>query len=257
MKSRKTPPLARAAQKSAVIAAILAAWWFLPQHFRNMFLPPLNEIAFSFVEMAKTGEMWKHIGYSLSRALAGFLIAEALSIPLGILLGWFDKAERYLDPLFQVMRNTSVLAIMPLFVMFMGVGETSKIAIIVWGTFFPTLIVTIQGVKNVDPLLIQSAQSMGISRFGLFWKVVLPGALPYILAGFRQSAGVALIILVGAEMLGANYGLGFMILHYQQGFLVAKMFAGILTLAVLGVLVNALIVKLEARLTRWQEKIAK
>jgi NitT/TauT family transport system permease protein len=171
-----------------------------------------------------------------------------------LLLGWFARLERYLDPTLQIIRNTPVLAILPIFILILGIGDASKIAIVIWATFFPTLLNTIQGVKNVDTVLIRSAQSMGISSVGLFFKVILPAASPYILAGFRLSAGVALIVLVAAEMIGAMHGLGFMIFNYQHSYQVPKMYVGILTLAIIGVITNWLLLKLEGRLTRWQEK---
>jgi len=148
----------------------------------------------------------------------------------------------------------SVLAILPLFVLFLGIGEVSKVSVIVFGCFFPQLINTIEGVKNVDPVLIKAARSMGLSRLGIFWKVVLPGSMSYIIAGFRLCASISLLILVGAEMLGAEYGLGYMIYHYQQAYMIPKMYAGIIIMVVIGVLINGLIAYAEKRLTIWQEK---
>ena len=242
-------------RKSIIILLLLLFWLIIPNYVHNMFVPPLSEVLRTLVDMAKSGELWKHISSTLFRAFIGLAIAEAIAIPLGIAIGWFPKVEKYLDPVLQVARNTSVLALFPLFVLTLGIGELSKITIVLWGTFFPTLINTIQGVRNVDPLLIRSAQSMGISSLGLFRKVVLPGALPYILAGFRLSAGVSLLVVVGAEMLGADFGLGYMIFYYEQAFQIPKMYVGILVLAVIGVLVNYLISRLEHYLTRWQEKV--
>lgn len=241
-------------QKSVVVVFLLLLWFIVPYFAKNMFFPPLATILSAFGEMIRSGELFQHIAGSLTRALIGLVIAELIAIPLGILLGWFSWLERYLDPLVQIMRNTSVLAILPLFVLVLGIGEQSKIAIIVWGTFFPTLLNTIQGVKNVDLLLIRSARSMGISRLGLFRKVVFPAALPYILIGFRLSASISLLVLVGAEMLGAKRGLGYMIFYYEQAFLIPKMYVGILSMIVIGVVANYLIVLLEKRLTRWQER---
>jgi NitT/TauT family transport system permease protein len=186
-------------------------------------------------------------------AVLGLLIAEATSIPIGFFLGRFKTVEEYLDPLLQVIRNTSVLAILPLFVLILGIGEVSKIGIIIWAAFFPSLINTIQGVKNVDPILILSARSMGLRETGLFLKVILPAASPYILSGLRLSAGVSLIVVVGAEMIGARYGLGYMIFNYQHNYMVPYMYVGILTLAIIGVAVNSLLIRLEKKLMSWQE----
>jgi NitT/TauT family transport system permease protein len=152
------------------------------------------------------------------------------------------------------MRNTSILAILPLFLLIFGVGDISKYAIVIWACLPPTLINTIQGVKNADPVLIRSARSMGITTLGLFWKIVMPSAMPFILAGFRLSAGIALIVLVGAEMLGARYGLGFMIYNFMHAYMIPDMYVGIVMLAIIGIIVNAILIRVENYLTRWQEK---
>jgi NitT/TauT family transport system permease protein len=240
-------------RKTIVIAVIIALWIVIPLFLDNLYVPSLLTVVKEFGSLVESGELLRHILASMKIAAIGLLISEAVSIPLGVLIGWYKKLDTYLDPLLQVMRNTSILAILPLFVLFLGIGEVSKIAIIIWGCFFPTLINTIQGTKNVDPNLIRSAQSMGISNLGLFFKVVIPGASPYILAGFRLSASIALIVLVGAEMVGATNGVGFMIFNAQHSYMIPKMYVGIITLAIIGVLVNLLSTKMENRLLRWQE----
>jgi NitT/TauT family transport system permease protein len=241
-------------QKSAVIVLLLIAWLIIPAYIDNMYIPPLWEVLKAYGDLIANGDLWIHIASSMRVVLCGFLSAEVIAISLGLLLGWFNRPERYLDPLLQVMRNTSVLALLPLFVLIFGIGLLSKTVIIAWGAFFPTLINTSQGVKNTDPNLIKSAKSMGIGNVGLFLKVVLPASSPYILAGIRLSAGIALIVIVGAEMIGASSGLGWMIFNYQQAYIIPKMYVGVLTLSIIGVIVNTLLIKLERKLTRWQER---
>jgi len=146
------------------------------------------------------------------------------------------------------------MALFPLFLLVLGAGDISKIAILVWAAFFPTLLNTIQGVKNVDMTLIRSAQSMGISGPGMFAKVILPAASPYILCGLRLSTGVIWVVVVAAEMLGARAGLGYMIFTYEHVYMVPQMYVGIISLAIIGVVSNAILVRLENHITRWQEK---
>ncbi|MDR0513748.1 MAG: ABC transporter permease [Coriobacteriaceae bacterium] len=239
-------------RRSIVIVAVLLAWTIVPLFIKHMFMPSLIDVLSALVKMLETGEMADHILSSLARAGAGVVISVVLALPLGVLLGWYPKIEAYLNPLFTALRNTSILALLPLFVLFLGVGEISKVAVIVFGCFFPMLLSTIDGVKNVDPVLIQSARSMGISPFGLLSKVVVPAAMGFIISGFRLVCSISLLVLVGAEMLGAKSGLGFLIYRYEQSFQVPKMYAGILVMIVLGILVNWLIGKLERRLTIWQ-----
>jgi NitT/TauT family transport system permease protein len=217
-------------------------------------LPPLAKILEAFRVLIVKGELALDILYSLRVSFTGLALASVLAISLGLLLGWFKRIERYLDPVLQIMRNTPVLALLPLFLLFLGIGNTSKIAVVMWASLFPILLNTIQGVKNADANLIRSAQSMGVKNFGLLFKVILPAASPFILAGFRLSASVSLLVIVAAEMLGAQYGLGFMIFNYQLAYDVPKMYVGILTLSAIGVSLNFSLVQLEKRLTAWQEK---
>ncbi|MDR0851948.1 MAG: ABC transporter permease [Clostridiales Family XIII bacterium] len=241
-------------QNSVIIVALIALWFVLAHFMDSMYVPSPLKVLNEFGKLIASGELFKHIGTSLKIAFIGLLIGQVLAIPLGALLGWYSKAYRYLDPILTVLRNTSILAILPLFVLFLGIGDLPKIAIIAWGTFFPTFINTLQGVKTVDPILIRSAQSMGIGNLGLFFKVVLPAASPYITSGFRQAASVALLVIVGAEMIGARYGIGYMVFVAQKAYMVSKMYVGIITIAILGVVVNYLVERLERYVIRWQEK---
>ncbi|MDR1136268.1 MAG: ABC transporter permease [Clostridiales Family XIII bacterium] len=241
-------------KKSVVIAVLLVLWLIVPNFVHSMFLPPLGTVLKAGGGLAASGELWMHVCTSLKIAFAGLMISTVIAIPLGIILGWFKTVEDYIDPVFQVVRNTSILAMLPVFLLVLGIGDASKYAIITWATLPPTLINTIQGVKNADPVLIRSAKSMSIGNIGLFAKVIIPSAMPFILAGFRLSAGISLIVLVGAEMLGARYGLGFMIFNYMHAYMIPNMYVGILSLAIIGMIVNSLLVMLENYLTRWREK---
>jgi NitT/TauT family transport system permease protein len=251
---KRKNPLLKWYQNSIIIILLLALWLVLPNFVHSIYVPPLSDVLQEFVRLIASGELFLHIGTSLRIALIGLIIGQALAIPLGALLGWYEKARLYLDPLLVLLRNTSILAILPLFVLFLGIGDISKIGIIVWGTFFPTFINTLQGVKTVDPILVRSARSMGIGNIALFFKVVLPAASPYITSGFRQATSVALLVIVGAEMIGARYGIGYMVFVAQKAYMVSKMYVGVITIAVLGVIVNALVERLERYIIRWQEK---
>ncbi|MDR1246196.1 MAG: ABC transporter permease [Clostridiales Family XIII bacterium] len=245
-------PILRLYRKSIVIICLLALWLIAPRFIESMYFPPLGIILEEFWRGVKSGELWINMYTSLRVSVIGLVAAEALGIPIGALLGWFKRVNRYLDALFQVMRCTSVLALLPLFVLLFGAGELSKIIIIAWATIFPTMINTAQGVRNLDPILVRSAQSMGVRGVGLFFKVILPSASPYILAGFRISASISLLVIVAAEMLGAAHGLGLMIYNASHNFQVAKMYVGMLTIMVLGVALNAALVKLERKVTAWR-----
>jgi NitT/TauT family transport system permease protein len=244
-------------QKGAAILAFLLVWEALPRLglVDPFILTPFSLVLQALAKLIVSGEMARHLLSSLQRALGGFSIAIAVGIPVGILMGWFKRFENFADPLLQVFRNTSILALFPVFILVFGLGELSKIAIIFWGTLWPTLLNTIAGVKGVDPLLVKSARSMGISQPGLLFHVILPAASPSILTGIRLSAANAVLVLVAAEMLGANSGLGFLIFYAEQSYAVPDMYAGILSLSLIGCGVNYLLVALERHVTRWKEQV--
>lgn len=246
----------RLLERSAAIAVLILLWEALPSlgFVDEFLLPTFRTVLKCLSNLFLSGEMFRHIGASLGRSAVGFTLAVSVSVPLGILMGWFKGIERFMDPLIQASRNTSTLALYPVFILVFGLGESSKISIIIWGSIWPVLLNTISGVKGVDPLLVKLARSMGVSPFGVLWRVVLPMSLPSILTGLRLSAAASILMLVAAEMLGADRGLGFMVFYYQERYAIPEMFAGILSISVLGLLINSLLIRLEARLTQWKER---
>lgn len=220
-----------------------------------IFLPPFSKVAVAFWNLIITGELFTHISISLLRSLLGFTLGLSVAIPLGLLIGWFKGFERFIDPLVQTFRQTSTLALFPVFILLFGIGELSKVAVIFWGVQWAVLLNTISGVKNVDPLLIKAAKSLGISRFYLFIKVILPASLPSILTGVRLSATHSILVLIAAEMLGANAGLGYLLFFAEANFLIPKMYAAIITMSLMGLIVNYSLVSLEKWLLKWKEEL--
>lgn len=254
--NRLLTPVVSILERVLGIVLVLLVWELAPrlELIDSFLLPPFSEVIQSLFKITASGEIFKHFSVSISRSVTGFFIGIAIAIPLGIFMGWYSKLEEVVDPLVQACRNSSVLALYPVFLLFFGLGETSKMAIIIWGTIWPSLLNTISGVKNTDPLLIKAARSMGVSKLTLLYKVIAPSALPSILTGVRLSAASSILVLVAAEMIGANAGLGFMIFYFQERYAVPEMYAGIITMSLLGVTVNYLLVALEKRLTGWKEK---
>ncbi len=254
--NRLLTPIVSILERILGIVLVLLVWELAPrlELIDPFLLPPFSEVIQSLFRMIASGEIFKHFSISISRSVTGFFIGIGIAIPLGIFMGWYSKLEEVVDPLVQACRNSSVLALYPVFLLFFGLGETSKMAIIIWGTVWPALLNTISGVKNTDPLLIKAARSMGVSRLTLLYKVIAPAALPSILTGVRLSAASSILVLVAAEMIGANAGLGFMIFYFEERYAVPEMYAGIITMSLLGVTVNYLLVVLEKRLTGWKEK---
>ncbi|MCY9695652.1 ABC transporter permease [Paenibacillus alginolyticus] len=242
-------------KNAIVIVVLLFVWEVAPRLglVDRTFFPPISEIAAAWWQLLLSGDLTEHTIASLSRSLGGFTLAILISIPLGLAIGWWKPVSEYLNPLLELLRNTAALAILPVFILLLGLGETSKIAIVFYACTFPLLLNTISGVKNVDPLLIKSARSMGLSPVRLFRKVIIPAAIPTIFVGIRQAGAGSILVLVAAEMVGAKSGLGYLIQYTQFSFQITNMYAGIISISVIGLIINYLLVTLEKRLTGWKQ----
>ncbi|MDR1874013.1 MAG: ABC transporter permease [Synergistaceae bacterium] len=220
-----------------------------------VFLPPFSKVIRSLYRLAVTGELAKHFIISAQRSLTGFCLGMLFGIPSGLVIGWFRRFEYFIDPLIQVFRNLSVLALLPVFMLLFGIGEFSKIALIFWGSLWTLLLNTIAGVKSIDPQLVKAARAMATPGVMLFAKVILPGAMPSIVTGIRVSATSSVLVLIAAEMLGANKGLGFAIHYFEGQIRVPEMYSMIVVMAVLGLLISYSLIALEKHLFQWREKV--
>jgi NitT/TauT family transport system permease protein len=240
-----------------LILLFFVVWDVLPKTgvIDPLLLPPFTQVVKTLYELILTGKIFADMYASLHRAILGFALSLLIGVPLGFLIGWYSKFERYTDLFIQGLRNTSTFAILPIFLLFFGLGETSKVAIVFWGCVWHILINTTSGVKNIDPIYIKAAKSLGLSDSDLFFKIILPASVPSIVSGARLSAKTALMVIIAAEMMGAKSGLGFYIQNAQYNFMIPQMYAGILTLSVLGVALNYLLVWLEKKGTSWKGEI--
>jgi len=241
-------------ESSIAVLVIVILWEALPSLgiIWTGALPPLSAVLKALWTMTINGMIWHHFSISIFRSLSGFVLACAVGLPLGLLLGRSKLMFELFDPLIVFCRNTAVLALYPVFILIFGFAEFSKIAIIFWGAIWPILLNTMDGVRKVDPILIKAAKSMSISEFSLFRKVILPYSLPAIYTGFRLSATRAVVILVAAEMLGARAGLGFLVFSTQNSNLIPEMYAAILVLIALGLTLNSGLTRLEKKATFWK-----
>ena len=248
----------RFAERAAGIVLFLALWEALPRLgiVSDAYLSPPSAVLASIGQLLDNGQLWKHVAASLQRSLWGLVLASSAGVLLGLLIGGFRRLAAIVDPVLQLFRQTSAFALFPVFILFLGIGELSKVAIIFWASFWPVLLSTVSGVKQVDRLLVNSALSMGASRRFVFFKVVLPASLPSIFTGVRLAGAYSITALVAAEMIGAHSGLGFLTLNSQETFQIPTMYAGILLLAVLGLLLNYLLALLERRLLRWRRGLS-
>ncbi len=246
--------LVMGATRSAAIVALLLLWETAPRLalVDRTFLPPFSEVAQAWWELAADGRLADNARASLVRSFSGFGLAVALALPLGLLIGWYRPVADLLNPLLEVFRNTAALALLPVFVLLLGIGETSKISIVVYACTWPILLNTISAVRTVDPTLLKLAKSMNLSAPRLFQKVVLPASVPVTFTGIRLAGAVSILVLVAAEMIGAKAGLGYLINASQYNFAIPQMYAGIITISAIGVAFNQLLVSVERRLSSWR-----
>lgn len=217
-------------------------------------IPPLDKIIVALWNGITQGALLGDITISLQRAGLAFFAAIVVGIPLGLFMGQIRPLEQALDPILQLFRQTSALALYPIFILLLGLGETSKVFVIFWAALFPILLSTISGVKEVDAKLLEMAKTFGAGRLTLFYRVIVPASVPSIFVGLRLSATTALLLLIAAEMIGANQGIGFRVMNAQYNFQIPMMFAAIFLLAFAGLLANAILVLLQRRLCRWNTR---
>lgn len=199
-------------------------------------LPPPFAAAKTFIDLLLTGELFVHTGVSLGRVLLAWLISTVVAVPLGLAMGRSKRLEGLIDPLIELLRPISPLAWIPLAILWFGIGETGKIFIVFIGTFFPTLLATVAGVKSIDPVLIHAGQVFGCKdQFSQFRKVVLPAALPGIVTGLRISFGTGWAAIIAAELVAARSGLGYLIANGMEILRADQVLIGMAVIGILGV----------------------
>ncbi|NNH00769.1 ABC transporter permease [Acinetobacter sp. ANC 5414] len=241
-------------KRSIAIILFLLLWESLPRLgvVSPAFLPPLSVVLDTAWQLYQSGQLGTHFFASIQRSIIGFVLALAIAIPLGLVIGWYKLVAETLNPLLELFRNTTALALMPLFILFLGIGEASKISLLVYACTWPILLNTITGVQTVDPLLIKSARTMGLKPYQLFRKVILPASVPTIFVGIRLAGAISILALVAVEMFGAKAGLGYLIMYSQFSFEIPQMFVGILVITLVGLSFNYILIGLEKYFTAWK-----
>jgi ABC-type nitrate/sulfonate/bicarbonate transport system permease component len=240
------------------VAAFLGLWSLLAglvvvlELFNPIFLPGPWLVAGSLVELASKGQLGGHVVATLERVVIGFSTGAALGVGLGLAAGQLRPVRDLVEPVVELVRPIPPLAVLPLFIVWVGIGEPSKVGFITYATFFPIFLTTVTGVRQIDPLLLRAARSLGARGVRLFARVILPAALPDILTGLRLGVALAFFVIVISEFIGAEHGLGYLINDGRNFFLVPQMLGAAVVLGLLGYAGNGLVRLLERRLTRWQ-----
>ncbi|QOS92453.1 ABC transporter permease [Brevibacillus sp. JNUCC-41] len=255
-KTKKQSKLAKSALRGSFLPVVVLIAWqslgsvgILPA---QLFSSPLL-IVTTFIDLVRSGEMGMHLQISLTRALLGFALGGFLGLLLGVIVGMQKKSEEYLNPSIQMLRTVPLLAITPLFIMWFGFGELSKVLLIALGAFFPLYLQTFLGLRNVDKKLYDVARILEFSRLEQITKLMIPAALPNILLGIRLALSAAWMCLVVAELLGADRGVGFMIQDARSFMQTDVVFVGIIIFAVAGKISDSFVRFLENHLLKWQD----
>jgi ABC-type nitrate/sulfonate/bicarbonate transport system permease component len=246
--------------RAASIALFFTLWYaaaLLNAHvvkvFNPLLLPAPHTVLLAGIEMVRSGELQRDILASLSRVVQGFCLAAIIGVAVGTAVGRSRRLEYLIEPTIELLRPIPPLAFLPMMVLWFGIGETSKVAFIAYAAFFPIFTTTVEGIKYVDPLLLRAAASLGASERDIFRYVVLPAALPNIITGLRIGFGLSFFVIVAAEFIAADSGLGFLINDARTFFLVANMLLGAAVIGAIGFTFNILLRRLEAWLLRWRK----
>lgn len=237
----------------ALPVALLLAWQLAAQGgwLSSRILPEPWAVAKAFWHLAASGELWLHLKTSLWRATVGFTVGAGLGLLLGLFTGSFRHAETLLDTTLQMVRNIPALALIPLVILWFGIDETAKLFLLAVGVFFPVYLNTFHGIRSADQGLIEMAKSYGLSGWPLYRDVILPAAMPSILVGVRFSLGLVWVLLIVAETISAQAGIGYMTMNAREFLQTDVVLVGILLYALLGKLADLFSRGLERHCLRW------
>ncbi|WP_328993551.1 ABC transporter permease [Kribbella sp. NBC_01245] len=230
----------------------IAVWWALAVSGLKLPTPP--EVVGRAVTLIGNGTLGEDVLASLIRVVTGFALGTAAAVPIGFLMGWYPAVRGLVEPWVQFFRTIPPLAIIPLAIVLMGIGEAPKIFVIFLAAFLACVISTFQGVVNVDRTLINAARVLGANDLTIFLRVVVPASTPFILVGMRVGLGSAWATLVAAELIAAQQGLGYRMQNAQLYYDLPTIFVGLISIGILGLVMDRLLLMTERKLTGWQER---
>lgn len=242
---------------SALTFALLAVIWSgltYSDLVPPMFLPSPDKVVKDGVLLFSEFDLMNDIGASVFRVTVGFLLAAVIAVPLGIMMGSLKVCEALAEPMLSFIRYMPASAFIPLFILWLGIGESEKIAVIFFGTFFPLALMIMDVTKNVAHDLIDTAYTLGVSRWGVFRRIILPASMPGIVDTLRIAFGWAWTYLVVAEIVAAGSGLGFMIMQAQRFLKTGNIIVGIIVIGVIGIVIDIVFKWLYARMFPWMGK---
>jgi ABC-type nitrate/sulfonate/bicarbonate transport system permease component len=246
-----TGMLRRAGLVVALPAVLFVVWFVATDSSESFYVPPLRRILGAFADTWTPARLRTDVVPSLLRLLAGYLLAAVLGITLGVLIGRYRRLRGTLEPVLEFFRAVPPPVLVPVIMLFAGIGNGMKVIVIVSGCVWPILLNTVEGVRAVDSVQIDTARSYGINGFRRLRYLVLPSAAPQIVTGMRQALSIAIILMVISEMFAASNGLGFTIVQFQRSFAIPEMWSGIILLGLIGFVLSELFRLAERRVLAW------
>ncbi|WP_405968170.1 ABC transporter permease subunit [Streptomyces sp. NBC_00015] len=235
----------------ALPAVLVTAWWMASDGSTNVYWPPLRTILKAFPDVWTAERLRTDVWPSVLRLLGGYATAAVVGVALGTVIGSYRRVRAVCEPVLEFLRAVPPPVLVPVIMLFAGIGDTMKVVVIASGCVWPVLLNTVEGVRAVDPVMAETARSYGISGPARLSSVVLPSASPQIFAGLRQALSIGIILMVISEMFAASNGLGFTIVQFQRGFAIPDMWTGILVLGLLGFVLSVLFQIVERRVLGW------
>lgn len=238
------------------VILILVLWQVLPEIgvLDPQFVPPFSKVLGQLYELWINNGLLIHIIVSLWRVIIGLLIAIVIAVPLGFLLGgWFTYIADILDPLFRILSQVNPFSLMPIFILFFGIGEAAKLSVVAWVCMWPLLYNTISGARRVDPALIKTALSMNVSKFQMLKKVMIPAAGSAVFLGLRVGVEMSFFMLIAAEMIGATAGVGWLFHNSAMNNQIPRMYAAGVCIIILGIALNRFLIYIQNKLFSWKE----
>jgi ABC-type nitrate/sulfonate/bicarbonate transport system permease component len=235
----------------ALPAVLFAIWWFATANSTNFYLPPLREILRIFPDVWTGDRLRTDVLPSLLRLAGGYTLAVVAGIALGVLVGSYRAVRAVLEPVLEFFRAIPPPVLVPVIMLFAGIGDTMKVVVIAAGCVWPILLNTVEGVRAVDSVLADTCRSYRIGGPARLRHLVLRGASPQIAVGMRQALSIGIILMVISEMFAASNGLGFAIVQFQRGFAIPDMWSGILLLGLIGLVLSLLFRLVERRALAW------
>ena len=230
---------------------LVTIWWFTSANSTSFFFPPLSDIVSVFGSTWTEGRLTSDVLPSLVRLGAGYGIALLVGITVGTAIGSSKALRETLEPVLEFVRAVPPPVLVPVIMLFAGIGDVMKVSVIAFGCVWPILLNTVDGVRSVDEVLRDTGKTYRLGRRATLFKLILPGASPQIITGARQSLSIAIILMVISEMFAANNGLGFTIIQFQRTFAIPEMWTGIILLGVLGVVLATVFRLAERRILAW------